>query len=90
MGLPGQNAEGYDRTSVAAAAGKLNGKLLLIHGAVDNNVHVQNSIQFIDALQKAGKQFQFMIYPQSRHGVTNPLRVKQMREMMTRFVLDNL
>ncbi len=90
MGLPGQNADGYDRSSVTRAADKLSGRMLLIHGAIDNNVHVQNSIQFMDALQKSNKQFQFMLYPQSRHGVTNPLRVRQMREMMTRFILDNL
>lgn len=90
MGLPGENPEGYAKTSVIRAAADLSGRLLLIHGAIDNNVHLQNSIQFIDALQKSGKQFQFMIYPQSRHGVTHPLRVKHLRAMMTDFILQNL
>jgi len=90
MGLPSANAEGYDRTSVLRAAGDLTGKLLLIHGAVDNNVHPQNSVRFIDAMQKAGKQFRFMLYPQSQHGVTNPRRVKHMQQMMTDFILENL
>ncbi|MBK6426493.1 MAG: prolyl oligopeptidase family serine peptidase [Blastocatellia bacterium] len=90
MGLPSANPEGYDRTSVLKAADKLNGKLLLIHGAVDNNVHPQNSVRLIDALQKSGKQFRFMLYPQSQHGVTNPMRVKHLNQMVTDFILENL
>jgi dipeptidyl-peptidase-4 len=90
MDLPGRNPEGYERSSVVRAAANLHGKLLLIHGAVDDNVHTQNSIQLIDALQKAGKSFQFMLYPQSRHGVANPLRVKHLRAMMAEFIYANL
>jgi dipeptidyl-peptidase-4 len=90
MGLPKNNPEGYRKSSVIEAAANLQGKLLLIHGTMDDNVHLQNSIQFIDALEKAGKQFQFMIYPKSRHGVVQPQRVKHLREMMTNFILENL
>jgi dipeptidyl aminopeptidase/acylaminoacyl peptidase len=53
-------------------------------------VHLQNTIQFVYELQKAGKQFQLMVYPKSRHGVTDPLLVKHMRTMMTDFILANL
>jgi dipeptidyl-peptidase-4 len=90
MGLPSENARGYEDTSVIRAARNLHGKLLLVHGAVDDNVHLQNSVQLIDALQKEGKQFQFMIYPQSRHAVTNPLRVKHLYTLMTDFIVANL
>ncbi len=90
MGLLRDNLEGYKKSSVVEAAQNLHGKLLLIHGLIDDNVHPQNTIQFVDALQKAGKQFQLMFYPQSRHGVTHPLRVKHMRQMMTDFILENL
>jgi dipeptidyl aminopeptidase/acylaminoacyl peptidase len=69
MGLPAENKDGYDKTSVVKAAANLHGKLLLIHGLMDDNVHVQNSMQFIDALQKANKPFELMIYPPSRHGI---------------------
>lgn len=69
MGLPEENKDGYDKTSVIKAAGNLHGKLLLIHGLMDDNVHVQNSMQFIDAMQKANKPFELMIYPPSRHGI---------------------
>jgi dipeptidyl-peptidase-4 len=69
MDTPQNNPEGYARTSVIKAAGNLHGRLLLIHGAIDDNVHAENTFKFIDALQKADKEFQLMIYPRSRHGV---------------------
>jgi dipeptidyl-peptidase-4 len=90
MGTPQNNPEGYKKSSPVNFARDLHGKLLLIHGAIDDNVHVQNTVQFVYELQKAGKQFQLMLYPKSRHGVTDPLLVKQMRQMMTDFVLANL
>jgi dipeptidyl-peptidase-4 len=90
MQTPQNNPEGYKKSSPVNFAKDLHGKLLLIHGAIDDNVHVQNTIQFAYELQKAGKQFQMMLYPKSRHGVTDPLLVKQMRTMMTEFILTNL
>jgi dipeptidyl-peptidase-4 len=90
MGTPQNNPEGYDKASVLKAAKNLSGKLLLIHGAIDDNVHMQNSVQFIYELERAGKQFNFMIYPRSRHGVADPMLVRHMREMMLKFILENL
>jgi dipeptidyl-peptidase-4 len=90
MRLPQNNPEGYKKTSPLAAARDLHGKLLLVHGTMDDNVHMQNTIQFAYELQKAGKQFQLMVYPKSRHGVGDPLLVKHMRTMMTDFILQNL
>jgi dipeptidyl-peptidase-4 len=84
------NPEGYKTSSPLAAAKNLHGKLLLVHGAIDDNVHLSNTIQFIYELQKAGKQFDLMLYPKSRHGVVDPLLVKHMRQMMTDFILENL
>ena len=90
MGTPQNNPEGYKKSSPVQAAKNLHGKLLLIHGAIDDNVHMQNTIQFIYELQKAGKQFQLMLYPKSRHGVTDPLLLKHMRQMMLDFIVENL
>jgi dipeptidyl-peptidase 4 len=90
MGTPQNNPEGYKKSSVLAAAKDLSGKLLLIHGMIDDNVHMQNTIQFAYELQKAGKQFQLMLYPKSRHGVVDPYLVKHMRSLMTDFILQNL
>lgn len=90
MAEPRNNPEGYKNTSVVESAGDLHGRLLLIHGAIDDNVHIQNSVSLMENLQKAGIQFEFMMYPGSRHGVKDPRQVRQMREMMTRFILENL
>jgi dipeptidyl-peptidase-4 len=90
MQTPQNNPEGYKRSAPLAAAKDLSGKLILIHGAMDDNVHLQNTMQFVYELEKAGKQFQLMLYPKSRHGVSDPLLVKQMRQMMTDFILQNL
>jgi dipeptidyl aminopeptidase/acylaminoacyl peptidase len=69
MDTPQNNPEGYERTSVVKAAQDLHGQLLLVHGTIDDNVHIENTYKLINALQDAGKQFQLMIYPKSRHGV---------------------
>jgi dipeptidyl aminopeptidase/acylaminoacyl peptidase len=69
MGLPQDNPEGYKASSVVGAAKDLKGKLLLIHGAIDDNVSVRNTMHFVQALQEAGKDFELMIYPGSRHGI---------------------
>ena len=87
---PDNNREGYDRSSVQNAAKNLSGRLLLIHGAIDDNVHMQNTIQLAYELQKADKQFDLMIYPTQRHGITNPAQVKHWYTMMTDYVLRNL
>jgi dipeptidyl-peptidase-4 len=90
MLTPQHNEEGYNKTSPLKAAKDLHGKLLLIHGAIDDNVHLANTIQFLYELQKSGKQVQLMIYPKSRHGVVDPVLVKHWYQMMTDFVLANL
>jgi dipeptidyl-peptidase-4 len=90
MKTPQHNPDGYRRTAPRFAADKLQAKLLLVHGTTDDNVHMQNTIQFVYELQKAGKQFELMLYPKSRHGVTDPSLVKHMRQMMTDFILENL
>src|SRR5262249_54421279 len=69
MKTPQENPEGYNATSVVRAAGNLHGKLLLIHGMLDNNVHLQNSAELVDALQRANKDFEMMFYPRAQHGV---------------------
>jgi dipeptidyl-peptidase-4 len=69
MGLPKDNAKPYDDTLPKAAA-NLNATLLLVHGTSDDNVHFQNSVQMVDALIKAGKQFHFMLYPDKTHSIS--------------------
>jgi len=69
MDTPQNNPEGYEKSSVIEAAKNLHGKLLILHGAIDDNVHLENTFKFIHALQQADKEFELMIYPRSRHGI---------------------
>ncbi len=69
-GLPtDKNTTSYTDLNLSKVADKLQGSLLLAHGTGDDNVHFQNSVQMVDALVKAGKQFQFMIYPNKTHSI---------------------
>ncbi|MGD0511953.1 MAG: S9 family peptidase [Terriglobales bacterium] len=69
-GLPtDKDTTSYVDMNLANVADKLQGSLLLAHGTGDDNVHFQNSIQMVDALVKAGKQFQFMVYPNKTHSI---------------------
>jgi dipeptidyl-peptidase-4 len=90
MRTPGNNPEGYRDTAPRAAAAKLQGELLLMHGAIDDNVHPQNTNQMAYELQKAGKPFRLMLYPKARHGVTDPALVKHLRAAMLAFIVETL
>ena len=70
LGLLKDNPTGYAESDMTKAAANLRGALLLVHGTSDDNVHFQNSIQMIEALIKAGKQFRLMIYPNKTHGIS--------------------
>jgi dipeptidyl-peptidase-4 len=90
MGLPKDNPEGYRRSAPRWAAADLHGDLLLIHGAVDDNVHLANTMQFVYELEKANKPFQLMVYPKSRHGVTDPQLVRHLRGLMFDYTVSHL
>ena len=84
MGLPSENPDGYRDTALPPQAKNLKGKLMVVHNIEDDNVLFQNSLQLINALQLAGKQFEFMLYPQKSHGVSGPAS-RQLNEMMVEF-----
>lgn len=70
MRTPQENTAGYAATSVIEAAKNLRGHLVLLHGSMDDNVHLQNTMQLLWELQSAGKQnVELMVYPRSRHGL---------------------
>ncbi len=70
MGLPEQNAQGYHDGSPINFAQGLRGKLLIVHGTGDDNVHFQGDQRLINRLVELGKQFDFMEYPNRTHGLT--------------------
>ncbi len=88
MRRPQNNPEGYKLSSAIEAAGELHGKLLIYHGMIDDNVHVHNTIEFIYHLQRAGKQFELMLYPLDRHGIGRGAR--HLRELSLDFIRENL
>jgi dipeptidyl-peptidase-4 len=90
MGLPDEDAEGYKKSAAVAGAANLGAtKLLMIHNVEDDNVHFQNSVQMAEALEKAGKQFFMLVYPQRTHSVSGP-EYKQLLEEETAFFEENL
>lgn len=68
MDRPIDNEEGYKFGSVMTHADKIKGVLFMAHGDMDDNVHMQNTIQLIDKLIDLDKKFEFMLYPDQRHG----------------------
>jgi dipeptidyl-peptidase-4 len=90
MLMPQNNPDGYRATAPRWAAKDLHGNILLLHGTIDDNVHVQNTIQFIYELEKANKPYQLQLYPKSRHGVVDPALNAHMRAAMWKFIQENL
>ncbi|MNQ63161.1 Prolyl tripeptidyl peptidase precursor [compost metagenome] len=90
MQTPQENASGYDQNSPINHVDKLKGKFLLIHGSGDDNVHVQNSMQMMEALIQANKQFDSQIYPDKNHGIFGGKTRIQLYNKMTNFIKENL
>jgi dipeptidyl-peptidase-4 len=83
MWIPQENREGYEAGDATRYADKLTGRLMLYYGTADNNVHPNNAMQLIQALQKAGKSFEVQVGPDQGHGPVN-------RDRMTEFFIENL
>lgn len=90
MQTPQENPSGYDENSPINFVDKLKGKFLLIHGSADDNVHVQNSMQMMEALIQANKQFDSQIYPDNNHSIYGGKTRIQLFNKMTTFILTNL
>ncbi|MDR6846774.1 S9 family peptidase [Flavobacterium granuli] len=90
MQTPQENASGYDNNSPINHIDKLKGKFLLIHGSGDDNVHVQNSMQMMEALIQSNKQFDSQIYPDKSHGISGGKTRIQLFTKMTNFIKENL
>lgn len=91
MDTPAENPEGYKTSSVLSYVDKYKGVLQIVHGTMDDNVHMQNSIQLIGALQDKGKDFEFMLYPGGRHGWRNLReRSNHFENLKTKFIYKYL
>ena len=91
MGLPQENAEGYRVGSAINFAEGLRGKLLLIHGSGDDNVHVQGTEKLINRLIELGKPFDAMIYPNRSHSISEgPGTSAHVYKLIARYFVENL
>jgi dipeptidyl-peptidase-4 len=90
MGIPNDNPEGYDENSPLNHAGKLKGRLLIIHGSADDNVHPQNTYEFTEKLVQAGVQFDMAIYTNRNHNITGGNTSMHLYTRMTEFFKEHL
>jgi len=89
MGLPKENPDGYKNTALPPQANKLKGKLMIAHNLEDDNVLFQNTVQMIDALERAGQQVEMQFYTQKTHAVTGA-EARQLNATMVDFFERNL
>ena len=90
MGLPSENADGYRDSSPVAHAEGLRGKLLVAQATGDDNVHFANALELQEALVRAGRYAEFVIYSGRGHGISDPAAQVQLWTRVTQFFLDNL
>lgn len=91
-GLPEDHPKGYDDNSPVNLAHLFRDdstRLLIVHGTADDNVHFQNTMEMVRALNKLGKQYDMMVYPDQNHSMM-PDDMIHVREKMLRYTLENL
>jgi dipeptidyl-peptidase-4 len=90
MGTPQDNPEGYKKSATLSYIGNLKGKLLVIHGTADDNVHIANTMQLVYALENSRKPFDLMIYPRKKHHMDSQDTKVHMYNLMTDYIKQNL
>jgi len=90
MRTPQENAQGYKTSSPLEAADKLQARLLLIHGTDDDNVHMQNTMNFVEGLVHAGRPFELYLQPGQKHGFAGPVIRSYLNERLLSFFKENL
>ncbi|GCE22139.1 S9 family peptidase [Dictyobacter kobayashii] len=90
MGHPTTNATGYATSSVLPYAEKLAGKILLVHGLVDENVHARHTMRLVEALATSAGNYELMIFPEARHMPRNPAHLKYLEQRLVEFLQRHL
>jgi len=90
MRTPQENTSGYDENSPINHVDKMKGKYLLIHGSADDNVHYQNTMEMINAMVEADKQFDLFIYPNKNHAIYGGNTRNHLFNMMLNYIKENL
>ena len=90
MRRPQENFKGYDLSSALQRADKLEGRLLIIHGTADDNVHAQNTMLYIDKLVSSDKQFEMQLYTDKNHSILGKQTRHHLYTRMSEFLFKNL
>lgn len=90
LGLPSENPDGYRDGSPITHAAALRGKLLIVHGMIDENVHFRHTARFVEALSKANTSCDLLIYPSGRHGLRSEKDRRHMHERVVNYFKANL
>jgi dipeptidyl-peptidase-4 len=90
MRRPQVNEAGYDKADAMRLATQLQGKLLLVHGLADDNVHAQHTWLYVNALVQAGKQFEMQVYPDDNHFLRNGANYEHLHKRILAFLQTNL
>ncbi len=90
MGLPQENADGYKAANVLEYVDGLAGNLLIVHGTGDDNVHVQNTIHVVHALQERAIPFDMMLYPNKDHRIHGKKTKLHLFTHITGYLLEKL
>ncbi|MGH1346216.1 MAG: DPP IV N-terminal domain-containing protein [Nannocystales bacterium] len=90
MGLPQDNAKGYEQSAVMAHVGEMTGQLMLVHGLIDENVHFRHTARLINALIAAQKRYELLLFPDERHMPRRKDDLVYMEQQLRDFVLAHL
>jgi len=90
MGLPQENKAGYDSTNVMTWMNRMKGRIMLMHGTGDDNVHSQNTTQFVQSALSAGKDVEWFQYPNRNHGIYGGGARVHLYKKMIEFFKENL
>jgi dipeptidyl-peptidase-4 len=90
MGMPEENPEGYRDCSPLHHAPSLGTRFLLVHGMADDNVHFQDAVLLVDALQRANLRFDFMPYPRSTHAFSGDDVGRHLYSTLAAYITDHL
>jgi len=90
MRKPQENPKGYDNNSPIKMASNLTGRLFIIHGSADDNVHLQNTMEYVEQLIQANKQFDMFVYPNRNHSIYGGNTRMHLYQMMTDYLNKNL
>jgi dipeptidyl-peptidase-4 len=90
MGLPETNKSGYQTSAVLPYVDQLVGKLLLVQGLVDENVHAQHALRLIEALTTTAKDYELLLFPEARHMPRNPTHLEYLERKLVKFLNRHL